>query len=289
MKYYLIFGIWLTTLGFGSCQSQSGKGGTTEKESSYFPYVLTADAKHIMPSALEEISGIAFVDGRANTLYAVQDEEGVLFEYNLAKEQVALTVPFAKKGDYEEVATDGEYFYVLKSNGNIYSFPVGHTSKPGEVTVNEGLVPKAEYEAMAFDPSSRHLFLLCKVCKEDKKGGTVSGYILGIGNGGRLSREDEFNLQISALSVLDKRIKKKFKPSAMARRISSNEWYILSSVDQALVITDESFNPKEVVPLDRKDFEQPEGVAFDEDDNLYISSEAGGKKHGMIYRFNLIK
>lgn len=289
MKYYLIFGIWLGTIALGSCQSQIGNGKMTNVERENFPYILTADASYSMPSVLQEISGLTFVKGIVNTLYAVQDEQGILYEYDVAKEEISSTITFAGKGDYEEVTTDGVYFYVLKSNGDITSLPVGGTFISDQVIVNKGLVPKAEYESMAYDPSSGNLYLLCKVCKKDKKVGTVSGYILAIGQGGRLSSAGEFTLSVDAISKLDKKIKKTFKPSAMAKRSSSNEWYIVSSIDRTLVITDSAFKPKYLVPLDRKDFEQPEGVAFDESDNLYISSEAGEQKHGSIYRFNLNK
>lgn len=291
MKYYLIFGIWLTTIGPTSCQGQGQSQNeiTGQVESDSFPYVLKANAIYTMPTDLEEISGITFITENANTLYAIQDEDGLLFEYDLVKKQVVAATPFAKKGDYEEIATDGQYFYVLKSNGHIYSFPVEHTSASGKVIVNEELVPNGEYESMAFDPSSGSLFLLCKVCKVDKKGEAVSGYVLKADGGGQLSNSREFSLQISSLSALDQRIKKTFKPSAMARRKSSGEWYILSSIDQALVITDDTFKPKEVIHLPRKIFEQPEGIAFDKHDNLYISSEAGRQKHGTIHKFNLIK
>ncbi len=278
MKYYLLIGLFLFTLGMGSCQSQNS-----------FPYLLRADESYTLPKKLAEISGITFLKDQPGHIFAIQDEDGLLFGYDLSKKQIVLTTSFAAKGDYEELTTDDQYFYVLKSNGHIYSFSVEHTSASGEVIVNRDLVPNGEYESMAFDPSSGSLFLLCKMCKKDKKGEAVSGYILKIGSGGQLSKEGEFSLQISALSALVKRIKKTFKPSAMARRESTGEWYILSSIDQALVITDDAFKSKEVVFLPRKAFEQPEGIAFDKDDNLYISSEAGRQAHGMIYKFNVIK
>lgn len=289
MKYYLILVTWLITIGCASCQGQRQDRNTQETEDSSFPYRLKADVEYAMPEELEEISGIAFVKGKENTLYAIQDEDGLLFGYDLLKKQIILMASFASTGDYEELATDDQYFYVLKSNGHIYSFSVEHTSASGKVIVNKDLLPKGEYESMAFDPSSGSLFLLCKSCKVDKKGDTVSGYVLKIDGGGRLSNNGEFSLDRSAISTIDGRIKKTFKPSAMARRESTGEWYILSSIDQALVITDDAFKPKEVIHLPRKAFEQPEGIAFDKDDNLYVSSEAGRQTHGMIYKFNLIK
>lgn len=280
MKYHLMIYICLISVTLGSCQSQ---------DTASFPYVLQADASYVMPTELAEISGITFMKGKTASVYAIQDEEGLLFEYDLVNEKVLEKVTFANKGDYEELATDGKFFYVLKSNGDIYSFLKNGLSADFNVFANKGLVPEEEYEAMAFDPASGSLFILCKACKADKKRNTVSGYILARDGDGQLSYADQFTLQVDALSALDKRIKRTFKPSAMAKRSQSGEWYLLSSIDRALVVTDADFNPKRIVHLPRKNFEQPEGIAFDETGNLYISSEAGRKGQGMIYRFNLIE
>lgn len=280
MKYHFMICICLISVTLGSCQSH---------DTASFPYVLQADASYVMPTELAEISGITFVKGKTTSIYAIQDEEGLLFEYDLTNERVLEITSFGKKGDYEELTTDGKFFYVLKSNGDIYSFLKSGLSADLKVFANKGLVPEEEYEAMAFDPASGSLFLLCKACKADKKRNTVSGYMLARDGDGQLSYADQFTFQVGALSALDKRIKKTFKPSAMAKRSQSGEWYLLSSIDRALVVTDADFNPKHIVHLPRKNFEQPEGIAFDEEGNLYISSEAGRKEQGMIYRFNLIK
>ena len=239
-----------------------------------------------MPSILEEISGITFLKNTPNMVYAIQDEDGFLFQYDLQQKKLRSKIPFGEKGDYEEVTTDESFFYVLKSNGDIYSFPVNQELHPKTITINTGLLPKGEYESMAYDPIHKSLFVLCKECKVDAKNKAVSGYVLSVGHNGVLAYSRTFRLDVSQLSKLYKKIKKTFKPSAMTKRVSSGDWYIVSSIDQALVIADTSFTPKKIVPLPRKDFEQPEGIAFDAEDNLYISSEAGSKKNGKIYRFN---
>lgn len=284
MKYLLIFGIWLTTLVIASCQSPARKAVATPSNGS-FPYSLTPSASYTMPPELKEISGITFLQGQPNTIYAIQDEKGLLFKYDLTAKKITSESPFAGKGDYEEITAADDFFYVLKSNGDIHSIPAGTKIDVKSTFINKKLVPKGEYESMAFSPSSNKLFLLCKVCEVDKKNKTVSGYILSIGNEGKLTLDRPFSLSIHAISTLDKNIKKTFKPSGMAWRQSSNEWYILSSIDLAIVVTDANFKPKNVIPLDRKDFPQPEGIAFDSQEKIYISSEAGNKSRGMIIKF----
>jgi uncharacterized protein YjiK len=88
------------------------------------------------------------------------------------------------------------------------------------------------------------------------------------------------------ITALDPTIKKRIRPSAMTKRVSSDEWYILSSIDRMVLLTDANFKPRKVVRFSHADFEQPEGIAFDQDENLYISSEAGKTKAGKIYQFN---
>lgn len=283
MKYLLIFSIWLAA---ASCQSPARKAAASAPSNGNFPYSLKPSASFTMPPELKEISGITFLQTRPNTIYAIQDENGILFQYDLAAKKITKESTFAGKGDYEEIAATDDYFYVLKSNGVIHSIPANAKVDAKNTFVNKKLVPKGEYESLAFSPSLNSLFLLCKDCEVDKNEKTVSGYILSIGAEGKLVLDRPFSVSIEALSAHDKNIKKTFNPSAMAWRQSSNEWYILSSIDLAIVVTDANFNPKSVIPLDRKNFPQPEGIAFDTQENLYISSEAGKEKRGMIFKFN---
>ncbi|WP_373564831.1 SdiA-regulated domain-containing protein [Sphingobacterium sp. E70] len=73
--------------------------------------------------------------------------------------------------------------------------------------------------------------------------------------------------------------------SPCKEKTDSNEWYILSSIDKALVVTDENFHVKSITALDPKLFPQPEGINFDSKFNLYIISEAGDQDKGIIYKF----
>jgi uncharacterized protein YjiK len=77
----------------------------------------------------------------------------------------------------------------------------------------------------------------------------------------------------------------KFRPSAMAQNPVTNEWFIISAVNEILVVTDQQWQVKDVYPLNHKTFLQPEGLAFDKKGNLYISNEGDEISKGNIYRF----
>jgi hypothetical protein len=52
-----------------------------------------------------------------------------------------------------------------------------------------------------------------------------------------------------------------------------------------LVIADANWQVKEVYPLPSSTFVQPEGIAFDGNNNLYISNEGGPTSGGNILKF----
>jgi uncharacterized protein YjiK len=248
------------------------------------PYTLSSGIKMSLPDELLEISGIAFLAGQDDDIYAIQDEQGFLYKFNQPTQKVTFN-PFGKDGDYEDISISNTHFFILKSNGSIYSFPIAEKDDIKNVVEQKNLLPKGEYEGLFVDRESNQAYVLCKECKVDRKQPQTSGYVFSIDEHGQFQPKGEFSIQLDELHALDAKIKKTFKPSALAKKTDSKEWYILSSVDKALVVTDENFQVKSLSPLDPKIFPQPEGINFDSKFNLYISSEAGNQDKGIIYKF----
>ncbi len=248
------------------------------------PYTLSSGIKMSLPDELLEISGIAFLAGQDEDIYAIQDEQGFLYKFNQLTQKVTFN-PFGKDGDYEDISISNTHFFILKSNGSIYSFPITEKDDIKNVVEQKNLLPKGEYEGLFVDRESNQAYVLCKECKVDRKQPQTSGYVFSIDEHGQFQLKGEFAIQLDQLQAFDAKIKKTFKPSALAKKADSKEWYILSSVDKALVVTDENFRVKSLSPLDPKIFPQPEGINFDSKFNLYISSEAGNQDKGIIYKF----
>lgn len=248
------------------------------------PYALSSGIKMSLPAELLEISGIAFLAGQDDDIYAIQDEQGLLYKFNQPTQKVTFN-PFGKDGDYEDISISNTHIFILKSNGSIYSFPITEKDDIKNIVEQKNLLPKGEYEGLFVDRESNQAYVLCKECKVDRKQPQTSGYIFSIDKNGQLQPKGEFAIQLDELKKFNDSIKKTFKPSALAKKADSKEWYILSSVDKALVITDENFHVKSLTSLDPKIFPQPEGINFDSKFNLYISSEAGNQDKGIIYKF----
>ncbi|ACU04683.1 MULTISPECIES: SdiA-regulated domain-containing protein [Pedobacter] len=271
---------------FGACACKN----PANKYSSPKGYDFSKPDKFNMPSSLLEISGIAFHNGNSDTVYSIQDEDGKLFrqKWDVKKQQ---NMKFGPKGDYEDLAIFQEMVFVLKSNGSLYSFPFSETVKEESDQVKERkhLVPKAEYESLYADPESNKIYILCKNCPVDKKTNALSGYVFDYKKeADSLTGPVPFKINLNHIKALDNKLKASLRPSALTRNPATKEWFILSSVNKLLLVADSNWKITAAHRLNSSIFNQPEGIAFDKDLNLYISNEGDELNDGNIIKFRYL-
>lgn len=250
-------------------------------------YDFNAPEKFIMPGSLLEISGISFYQGNGKVVYSVQDEDGLLFKQNWGDTKQT-NVKFASGGDYEDVAILNETVFILKSSGTILSFPLAETSAEKTEKVREwkNILPKGEYEALYADQDNQTLYALCKNCNVDKKSKDATGYALTYDpKSDVLAISADFKIRGEQVEAFGHSIKSGLRASALAKNPQTGEWYILSSVHKLLVIANPDWTIKEVHALNPAFFLQPEGIAFDNEFNLYISNEGDEISAGNILKF----
>ncbi len=240
-----------------------------------------------MPESLLEISGIAFYHDRPDTIYSIQDEDGDLYRqaWGIKKQKHAV---FGKRGDYEDVAILNETVMVLRSDGTLIVFPFAEASKEEVSDLKEwkDILPKGEYESIYADQQTNQVYLLCKNCKDDKKEESMSGTIFTWNPAKKeLIPSGQFSMDLTKLIENEEILKTGLKASALTRDPHSGEWYILSSVNKLLVVATPDWKVKSVHRLNSSIFNQPEGLAFDKDLNLYISNEGDEISPGNILKF----
>jgi uncharacterized protein YjiK len=255
-----------------------------KKEKGLNGYNLQEPEKFFMPESLLEISGIAFKNGHSDTVYAVQDEEGKLFRVALGVKKQYHT-RFAKKGDFEDLSIIRDRVFVLRSNGSIVSFPLADATSHETHNIEEWkrIVPKGEFEGIYGDEKSAQLYMLCKNCAQDNPKQAVSGFIFHATDS--LTQTGTFQLNVESIRSKAGNMKAGFKPSGLAQNPVTKEWFIISAVNKLLVVTDGLWQVREVAPLPLGTFNQPEGIAFDNAGNLYISNEGGDLSQANILKF----
>ncbi len=249
-------------------------------------YDLNNPVKYNMPEDLHEISGIAFHNRNADTLFAEQDEDGELFylkpgSYNLQ------SIKFGKNGDYEDLAISNKQVIMLRSDGVLFTFPFSDIRNTETTSTQkwENLLPAGKYEGMFADDNNKLVYVLCKHCSTDKSTKSNNGYILKLLDNGALEKAGHFSIDLKKIEEPTGIKKITFHPSGLSRNPLSNEWYIISSVNKLLVVADSNWQLKEVFDLNPSRFNRPEGITFDRDNNLYISNEGDKVQPGNVLKF----
>ncbi len=265
-----------------------------------------------MPYDLREISGITFLRGNPDTLYAEEDEDGKVFYFHPGDGKFAYR-KFGKRGDFEDITVlDNKEFVLLRSDGSLFTFPVegiwgepagggkhsserddgsssgsgnGKEKVGGEVRSYGNILPTGEYEGLFGDDNGR-LIALCKNCPDDDQHREVSGYVLGYDARHNLAIRQHFKIDVSGVKLTSINRKIKFHPSCLARNPLTRQWYLISSVNKILLILDDNWKVTGSYPLSPSLFKQPEGLAFDRDGNMYISNEGqGGNGNVLLFKY----
>ncbi len=259
----------------------SYQGCTINKNKISLPgkeYDLNNPAKLKLNEDLIEISGITFYP-KDNSVFAISDENGYLYKIHLNGNYLTERWKFDKKHDFEDVFLHDSTFYVLASNGNIHSLkfsPNGDT-----VYSRKSIFPGAdknrnEFESLYYDAERKSFVMICKDCESDKKKSiTAWGYDPERGK----YTFSLFTIDVTPIAQKLGEDKIKFKPSAATINPITHDLWILSAVNQLLVVTDRNGVFKDVFTLDPLIFTQPEGITFTPRGYLIISNEAGDNKY----------
>ena len=222
---------------------------------------------------LREISGLAY-DSKANYFLGVNDELGTLFFLDKETKFIKNEFPFVEKGDYEDVAILNGTPYILRSDGKIIKFVKDSSGKATSADMGTvGLSGENDFETMYSDPVRNALVVLCKNCKTDDEN-SVSAFAFYPDSAG-FEAKPLYILDAAKIAELSPFKTSKFQPSAAAINPMLQKLFIISSASGQLVIADLNGNVESVHKLSKKLFPQPEGLAFKQNGDMYISNEGG--------------
>jgi len=248
----------------GPVKKDTGSGKFKDSDLYDFtqPYLIN------LPPALDEISGIAYYP-KDTSVFAIVDEEAVLFKVPLRNAAGIEEWGFGKANDYEDIVLVDSTFYVLTSDGSVQSLRFhGSKIETAEYEFITGQKKKDnEFESMYVD--SGKIITLCKDCAADKKVKT-SRFVVDVANNQFHEATPLHNGKVA--NLIDEN-KIALKASAAAVHPLNGDLYIVSAVNKAIYIFDSAGNPKEYYDLNPKYYKQPEGIAFTPTGDLIISNE----------------
>lgn len=259
---------------------------TPAPTSSYSPDKVTVIKKWDMPGNLKEISGLTYVD--EHRLACVQDEAGTIFIYNIEKNIVEKEIHFGAPGDYEGLTLAGKTAWVLRADGLLFEVKDIHAVNPAVKEYPTGLTAAENCEGLCYDKSNGRLLVAVK--DQDPNSTSYKGiYGFDLSNY-TMAEEPVVKIDLESEIFANAKGKKKkgitFKPSGITIHPVTRDLYITDGPGSRLLVTDKVGTIKKLFQLDRKVFTQPEGITFNERNELFISNE-GVKGSGNILKVEI--
>ena len=227
-----------------------------------------------LPKDLNEVSGIDWIE--EDKIAAVQDEDGIIFIYDLKTSNITKNIEFNGGGDYEGIRISKKDAYILRSDGTIFKVANFMDPDPEVIEYHSNLVKVKgiDVEGLHLDSDNARLLL----AEKERKGKNGSKGIYAV----TLNLQDSWDepaLKIDLNdAVLQKGKKKshgKFFPSEITSNPRNMNYYLLDAQSPRLLIMKPGGELERLYLFNKSDFEQPEGITFDPSGSMYISNEAG--------------
>lgn len=292
MKYSsLIIFIVSLSIGFG----QSTELGISAAKS--YNYETPSEVIEL-PEILHEISGLTDLDSA--TIACVQDELGLVFIYNLEEKKIVKQISFGIPGDYEGITFTGESLFILRSDGMLIECGFSEENHKLLIDSIQTNIPAKDNEGLCYDKLGNRLLIGCK--SKLRKGSDFKN-IRGIYSFDletkELSEKPVFHIEIFDIISFAKkngielptRFKKKTQEvvtnvkigiSAVAIHPLTGELFILSAVDNLLLIYNTNGTITNLVSLGSDLYQKAEGITFFENGNMLISNEGKDSKPTLL-------
>lgn len=286
--------ILLIFLALISCNNPIAETGAEENEK---VISLKKNKVHELPEELSEISGITFLND--SVLVAIQDEEGILYYYDLTQNRVIKTQTFAGEGDYEDLVRVENDMYVITSEGLMAQIKNFQSLNPVYKIIPTPFSKKNDIEGMGYDAKNNRLLIAPKEhgLDQDKTTKHIYGFDLTtmkfypspVYSIPLTEIESQFEgdaLEESSKKFLkalgNENMNKIFRSSAITINERTGEIYVLSSLNGLIIILTPNGLLKKIIQFSGPEYKQPEGIAFSPDGKLYISNEGGKSGIGNI-------
>ena len=283
--------------GFSSCDFQKSKKKKIESKEgkeSHFAYDLKNPDKNFdLPASLNEISGISYYD--KNKIVCVQDEKAVIYFFDTKKGKVIKKYDFGEDADFEDISVVGDNAYALRSDGTLFKIRDFQKNQKKTIKINTSLDGKNNTEGLAFDRESNSLLIACKdspsINEEELHGGFNAIYRFDLKNEKLIEKPeylldfkivDKIRFKGSIEKIFVEAARKlnltedetSFHPSGIAiNPLETEKIYMISGVEKLMIVMDKDGMILDIIDLDSRIFNQPEGICFSNDGDLFISNE----------------
>jgi len=247
-----------------------------------------------LPEVLAEASGLT--DVSSTEVAIVQDEQGVIFVYDLNTRAITKEVRFGPPGDYEGLTRLGDSMFVLASDGTLIT--VNDWRGAPKIERRALDLPTSDNEGLGYDPFGDRLLVAPKSRWQSGKANKHLRAVFALDLKSRkLDAQPALVMDVNQLvdyaNVHDRalpekarkgkrRVALRFMPASIAVHPKSRELFVISAIDHVLASFDREGHVTGYARLDPARYRQPEGITFLADATLVIANEAAGAEPELI-------
>lgn len=251
-----------------------------------------------LPAELQEVSGITLVD--PNILACIQDEDGLIYLYDLRKQLVIRTIPFAGAGDFEGIARKRNTFFVLRSDGFVFEINNWKRKKP-VIDSFQTHIPNVDNEGFCYDsltdrlligskskvnkePEMKHIRTIYFLDPQTRQVAYDRTWIIHTKEVLVYAKEQQVDLHLKPskkdTSVLKPNLK--IKISGLYVHPKTQELYVLSAADHYLMVFNRERKMTGLKALNPEVYNKAEGITIAPDGTIYISNEGQAGKPTLL-------
>ncbi len=274
-NYFLLL---FACLLFLSCQQKKDKSKAEEKAIPAAPALphanydfTTPDSVWALPDELLELSGICF--NKEGKLLCHEDQNGIIYTYNLRTKTIETATEFAGKGDCEDIAYHNDTVYVLRTDGIIFQIS-DYLTSPKTTEIGTKLGRDNNPEGLCYDQSNNRLLVACKEYSglPDADKHTKAVYALSL-NDKKLQEKPVYTLSRENLAKVYGSEIEIYPSSIAVHPISKNIFVIGTRAGRVIVELLPDGTILHVNRLTNHLFIQPEGITFNNNGDMYIANE----------------
>lgn len=259
-----------------------------------FPYNLQSpDIVLELPPILKEISALSMLSD--TELICLQDEDAVIFAYDLVENKISDRIAFGKSADFEGIEKVNDVIYVLQSDGTIYEI-VNFGNENQLVQVHKNFLSEENNaEGLGYDAETNSLLIACKgkASKGKKWKDKKAVYHFDLKTM-KLDKKPFFlfdkmslytYIERNDIKNLSFKMKKEmpFNPSGIA--VKDGLYFTIASIGEMIIVTDKMGKIQHAEKINNDILPKPEGITFDAGNRMIIASE-GENGNGRIAIFN---
>lgn len=259
---------------FSSCASGSGKSFVPSIEG----YNENNKELFVLKKNLLEISGLCYLGN--DSFAAINDEEGKIFIFKPGEKKKKIqTIKFAGKGDYEDMVKSDSAYFVLESKGIIHEVRPGSEAEKAKYKFKAE--DKIEFESLVLYPDLHKLVLISKDHRLDKD--AIYGYSFDLVSK-TYSDAPFFVIPMHDIRKQMKDFSATCKPSGAAINPVNGKLFIVASIGKVLLQCSRDGKVERSYKMNPGQFQQPEGITFAPNGDMYISNE-GAEGKATVLKF----